>query len=362
MNISPLVSIIIPTYNRAALLKKALASARKQTYPNTEIIVVNDGSTDNTDEVLAPYMDDIIYIKQENQGLPTTKNVGLSRASGEFIAILDDDDLFLPEKIERQVEKFRKNPDIGICATDAYYIDADDKIIGTYTTPTMTRQTQVLKLLRRCILVQSSVMVHRKCHDKLGTYKPILSSDYDFFLRVAPYYKISVVKEPRTMYRRHGNQLTSEKYWDTLLKECKEIILDFIEETPIERIVPFGSKEEGHAILGLILCEHKYFEQAEQQFLKALPSYSGCFGLGLLFMIQRDYELARTYFKRVDDSHPLTAKVDEALSFITRIKEIARNGLTNDSSEAIQLRKDFGKFYSSIIFENIRLMLEGKIA
>jgi glycosyltransferase involved in cell wall biosynthesis len=362
MTTSPLVSIIIPTYNRAALLKKALESARKQTYPNIEIIVVNDGSTDNTEEALASYRDDIIYIKQENQGLPTTKNVGLSRASGEFIAILDDDDLFLPEKIERQVEMFRENPLLGVCATGAYYIDADDRITGTCIPPTISRKTQVLQLLRQCLFIQSSVMVRRKLHDELGNYKLILSSDYEFWLRSALHYPIGVIKEPLTMYRRHKNQLTSEKYHPILAYEAKELILDIVLNAPIQKIIPSLQDEKaGYAILGLILSERRFYFQSEEQFKKALPSSAGIFGLGMLSIIKRDYDQAKAYFERVSPSHPLAAKVSEALSFIARIKEITQKPSVNNASpEAVSLRKDFSKFYSSVIRENLFLCLKNR--
>ena len=353
----PKVSIIIPTYNRAALLLKALESAKAQTYPNIEIIVVNDGSTDNTEETLAPYMDEIHYIKQENQGCAAAKNTGLSYATGEFITNLDDDDLFLPQKVERQVEMFMKGLEIGICATGVYHIDANGQITGTYIPPTLSRETQVLRLLGHCFFVQSSVMIHRKCHEKLGGYKLMLSEDYDFWLRVALHYEIGVVKELLTKYRRHSNQITSRENHPRLFADVHKIILDFIDNVPMEQIIPSLRKEkEGYAILGLILCEHKLFAQAEQKFNEALPSKSGIFGLGMLSILKRDYDQAKAYFERVDTSHPLAAKVDSALAFIARIKELTQKpGVNNDSPEAVSLRKDFSKFYSSVIRENLSL-------
>lgn len=358
----PKVSIIIPTYNRSQLLPKALDSALAQTYPNTEIIIVNDGSTDNTEEALAPYMNDIHYIKQENRGCAGAKNTGLSYATGELITNLDDDDMFLPQKVERQVEMFMKRPEIGICATGVYYIDANDQITGTYIPPKLRQETQVLKLLRYCFFIQSSVMIDRKCHEKLGGYKLMYSEDYDFWLRVALHYEIGVVKELLTKYRRHINQITSKENHPNLFRDVHKIILDFVENVPMEQIIPsLRKREEGNAILGLVLCEHKLFTQAEHFFKEAFPSPSGIFGLGMLSIFKKDYDQAKVYFEQVDTSHPLAAKVDEASSFITRIKELTQKaGVTNASPEAVLLRKDFSKFYSSVFRENLSLAIGEK--
>ena len=92
------VSIIIPSYNCASYVEEAVQSALSQTYSDCEVVVINDGSTDNTEEVLAPYRDKIVYISQENKGLAGARNSGIKRASGDYITFLDADDIFLPEK------------------------------------------------------------------------------------------------------------------------------------------------------------------------------------------------------------------------------------------------------------------------
>ena len=160
---SPLVSIIIPTYNRAHYLPETLESALGQTYPDIEIIVINDGSTDNTEQALKRYMKHIRYIYQENRGLAATKNRGIEVAKGELICNLDDDDRFHPEKVERQVEMFVSNPRLGLCATGTKFYDtvfSPEAFAFVRTPPRLSPKTQVLELLRYCCLAQSSVMIH----------------------------------------------------------------------------------------------------------------------------------------------------------------------------------------------------------
>jgi glycosyltransferase involved in cell wall biosynthesis len=114
----PLVSVVIPTYNRAALIGESLDSVFAQTYPHLEVIVVDDGSTDGTEKVIEPYLDRIIYIRQQNQGLAGARNTGLTRATGEFVAWQDSDDLWNPHKAALQVAYMCKRPDAVCVASD----------------------------------------------------------------------------------------------------------------------------------------------------------------------------------------------------------------------------------------------------
>lgn len=119
----PLVSCIIPTYNRANFVERAIQSVLNQTYKNIEVIVVDDGSEDNTKEVVLSIKNERIkYIRlHRNFGAAFARNVGIVNAEGEFIAFLDSDDYFLPEKIEKQVEAMMSDSSIGVCYTEAYY-------------------------------------------------------------------------------------------------------------------------------------------------------------------------------------------------------------------------------------------------
>lgn len=124
MSPAPLVSAIIPTFNRAAYVALAIDSALAQTWPNVEVVVCDDGSTDNTTEVLAQYGNRIRVVSQTNQGLSAARNTAIKASSGEFLALLDDDDEWLPERLAIQMPLMLDNPDAGLVGGGAVLIDA----------------------------------------------------------------------------------------------------------------------------------------------------------------------------------------------------------------------------------------------
>jgi len=125
---SPLVSVIIPTYNYGRYLGKALQSLEEQTCRNLEVIVVDDGSTDDTKSVVARFAPAIVYLYQENRGVSSARNTGLQRASGEFITFLDADDYLLADSLEATAAVLQARPDIGIVFTDTYSCDAEGRL------------------------------------------------------------------------------------------------------------------------------------------------------------------------------------------------------------------------------------------
>ncbi len=127
-----LVSIIIPTYNRGALLLEAIDSILAQTYKNYEIIVVDDGSTENIEGMLEKYSGIIRYVRIPHSGHPSVgRNTGISIARGEFIAFLDSDDRWASEKLEEQVDIMDKNSNVGLVCSNAYVVKKDDVMPGT---------------------------------------------------------------------------------------------------------------------------------------------------------------------------------------------------------------------------------------
>ncbi len=126
---NPLVSIIIPTYNYAGYLPRAIGSCLDQTYRNLETIVVDDGSTDTTAAVVSGFGDEIVYVRQENQGVSAARNAGLARARGEFIAFLDADDILLKDCIASTVAVLLDHPDVGIVFTDTLHLEKDGALV-----------------------------------------------------------------------------------------------------------------------------------------------------------------------------------------------------------------------------------------
>jgi glycosyltransferase involved in cell wall biosynthesis len=156
----PTVSIIIPTYNRAKFLAKALDSVLSQTFRDYEIIVVDDGSTDHTREVLKPYGAEITYIYQENSGVSAARNTGIQHATGEWIAFLDSDDEWLPGYLAFQVERIRQEPQAVAHMTNSFAVQTDGRKIETF------RENGILSMfgLRPCMMVDkpfATVIKHR---------------------------------------------------------------------------------------------------------------------------------------------------------------------------------------------------------
>ena len=123
----PTVSIIIPTYNRAGLISECIESVLRQTYKDFEIIVVDDGSDDNTEDILKVFKDTIKYIRQENAGVSAARNRGIRESSGRYVAFLDSDDIWLEDKLELQTDFLEKNPDIVMVCGNGIYLDGKDE-------------------------------------------------------------------------------------------------------------------------------------------------------------------------------------------------------------------------------------------
>lgn len=213
MNTNPLISIIIPTYNKSQYLKEAIESVLNQTYKEIEVIVVDDGSTDNTGEVVKSFDDPrVIYFFQKNKGPAAARNSGLRRAKGKYIAFLDSDDLWLKEKLKKQIDFMEKNSEIGLLGTGCYEITDKGKIIGKKIFPIKNEILQK-DLIKYNPFIQSSVMVKREVFDKVGLYDENFreSEDYELWLRIAENYKIRNLAEPLVMKRYYREGLSPAK-------------------------------------------------------------------------------------------------------------------------------------------------------
>src|SRR5215471_9220074 len=131
LDAAPLVSVVIPTYNRADYIGETIESVLQQTYSNIEIIVIDDGSTDNTAQVVERFESRVRYVRQENAERGASRNHGLRLAQGEFISFLDSDDLWMPSKAAAAVSLLQENPAIGLVCTDAVQIDGQGKEVQT---------------------------------------------------------------------------------------------------------------------------------------------------------------------------------------------------------------------------------------
>ncbi|MBF2046913.1 MAG: glycosyltransferase [Elainella sp. C42_A2020_010] len=166
----PQVSIIIPAYNGERFITKALDSILAQTYSNYEIIVVNDGSTDQTAAVLQPYRDRILYIEQANQGVAAARNRGMALAQGELIAFLDQDDVLLPDKLAVQVECVAQHPEIGIVHSGWRLVDAEGNPLADIEPWHEAPQLDLAGWLKRMPVLLSAMMFRHSWLKRVGEF------------------------------------------------------------------------------------------------------------------------------------------------------------------------------------------------
>ncbi len=209
---NPFLSVIIPTYNRSVQLKEAVASARAQTVKDFELIIVDDGSTDGTEE----YMKDsgAQYIRTDHTGMPgKVRNIGARAANGEYLAFLDSDDLWKPEKLARQVGFFEQNPDIPICHTREIWLRSGKTISQSHQRH--ARSGDIFKdALKKCIIGPSTVMMRSDLFFKVGRFREDLdiAEDYELWLRITANYPVGYIDEPLVIKRGGHEDQLSEKY------------------------------------------------------------------------------------------------------------------------------------------------------
>ena len=180
---NPLVSVVLTTYNRKNLLRRALRSVCAQAHAPAEIIVCDDGSTDGTQQELAPEFPSINWLKQENKGVASARNLGIRHARGSWIALLDSDDEWKPEKLGLQLECMKRNPRSLACHTDEEWIRNGNQVIPPKFLD-KTPKNLFVRSLRRCLICPSSALIHLEVFSEIGLFDESLPvcEDYDFWL------------------------------------------------------------------------------------------------------------------------------------------------------------------------------------
>jgi glycosyltransferase involved in cell wall biosynthesis len=224
---NPLVSVIIPTYNRGWILKETIDSVWAQDFRDFELIVVNDGSNDNTHDILDLYKEDIIVLQQENKGVSSARNKGIASASGQFIAFLDSDDLWLPQKLSTQVDFFNANPDALICQTEEKWIRNGIRVNPKKRHKKLSGDIFEHSLYL-CLVSPSAVMIKRSLFAKIGMFDETLPAceDYDMWLRISCRYPVYLIDAPLIIKRGgHADQLSKSYGLDRYrIQSLKKII------------------------------------------------------------------------------------------------------------------------------------------
>jgi len=207
------VSAVIPVHNCERYIEDAIKSVLAQTYPVHEIVVVDDGSTDGTRQVLEPYMGKIRYFHQPQRGVAAARNTGITNASGEFIAFLDADDLWLPEKLQLQMDYLQRHPECGLVYSDMKTFDEHGIIhesVKSWLNMSPPSGWIFKELFRETLFAADSTVFAIRCVKRVGPFDESLAvgEDYLMWLRIARCYPIGYVDAPLTMYRQHSEMTT----------------------------------------------------------------------------------------------------------------------------------------------------------
>lgn len=236
----PRISVVIPTFNCERFLRKAINSALAQTYRDFEIILVDDGSTDGTQALVAEFGTSVCYISQSNQGVSAARNLALSKASGEFIAYLDADDMWNPEKLALQVEFLDAHPNCGFVHSEVAVIDEQDNVLHArfnQETGRAVPQGQCTReILLRCHIQTLTVVERRRAFDRVGGFDwrmPVAQDYLHWILVVLQGYEVGYIPHPLGQYRwRAGSLMASQR---RLLKDFVTIYKVLLIEKRLER-------------------------------------------------------------------------------------------------------------------------------
>lgn len=281
-NENPKVSVIIPCYNGEKFIGEAIESVLNQTYQDFEIIIVDDGSTDNSKDTVEPYLADsrIKLIQHgKNKGIPAARNTGIKASRGEFIAFLDQDDLWLSEKLEKQIATFESRPkDLGWVFSDMLVVDNNDgptkERWGSRKVPTNISQLSPREVMKALFLYNFisiiTVLVRRECIDTIGLLDESIrggSDDYEFCLRLAVKYKVEYLNMPLAVHRIHeANYSNVERFFrDNLL-----IMDKVLAQEPFLTVFRKKKLAMLYYSLGRYYQQNEGFHQAKEALWKAI--------------------------------------------------------------------------------------------
>jgi glycosyltransferase involved in cell wall biosynthesis len=207
---NPCISVVIPTYNRFWILKEAIDSVLSQKFTDYEVIVVDDGSIDETAALLSDYGDRIVTIHQENKGVSAARNAGILTAKGCYIAFLDSDDTWLPEKLSCQMDFFQSHSEAVISQTDEIWVRNGVRVNpkSRHKKPSGMIFESSLQL---CLVSPSAVMIKKSLFDEIGLFNEAFPAceDYDLWLRIGLYYPIYLIERQLVVKRGgHTDQLS----------------------------------------------------------------------------------------------------------------------------------------------------------
>ncbi len=270
----PKVSVIIPTYNRAHLVGRAIQSVLNQTFKDFELIVVDDGSTDNTDDIIKEFQkkdDRITYLKhKKNKGGSAARNAGIKASRGEYIAFQDSDDEWLSKKLEKQMRVFNSaSLEIGVVYTGFWRIENNRKIYIPASWVVQKEGKIYKELLKGNFVTTQSILVRKVCFDRVGYFDEDLPrlQDWELVIRLSKYYDFKCIDE--SLLTSHFTPDSISANQDALIKAFKLILEKHYEEFKANR----GLLARHQGSIGSLLCQSGELNQGRKYLLKAMKSY-----------------------------------------------------------------------------------------
>lgn len=271
----PLVSVVTASYNMGKYVGLAVESVLAQNYPAIEVIVIDDGSTDDTPEVLSKYREDsrVKLIRQENAGQTVAKNRGVQVAQGEYIAFCDADNLWLPNKLSRQIKFFNDQNDIAVVYGDISLIDADGNPLPTTQAKRYSGKITGRLLVDNFVTFNTALVSRRVLEDVGGFDESLrMGIDYDLWLRISVNHRFHYLAEPLVLYRIWGGQMSNKQ--EERFINCFKLLDNFLKKYP-ESVTP----DEVRRGWAHTYVSRGQWRASQKEYLFALKDYAKAFSL-----------------------------------------------------------------------------------
>lgn len=299
------VSIVLPCYNGARWINRAIESVLSQNSCDFELIIINDGSTDKSEEKISPYLCDahVRYFYQKNRGFSGALNRGLKESSGDLIGFIGQDDLWMPNKLELQVKYLNKHEDIGLVFANYYSIDSDGQILREIKAKApdfCSRQETIEHLFLGNFIGFETVLVKRECFDLVGFFDERMTafSDHDMWLRIAGNFNIGYLNEHLVKKREHKLQLSKDGL-STALKDEFLIVekainhYSFLKKSEQKRLSSL------YYAMGIAMLEKGNAKDAKQALLKTITWEPWNFTAILAYLVPNFYFFCLKNFKKL---------------------------------------------------------------
>ncbi len=280
-----LVSIILTCFNGEPWIAGAIRSVLAQTYPDWELIIVNDGSTDGSQAVIDGFEDERIRrVQQANRGIPGARNRGLQEAKGALVAILDQDDLWAPEKLGQQVHHLRNHPEVGVVYTNADHIDAEGRVIGRRYGVPPGEGWLLAHFLRAGVAVPIvTTLIRRECLETVGPFNQRLYGwdDYELLVRLASRFRFGYLEEPLAQLRYHDKSA-----WSSERMHLDRFIVadEFATRFPQHAVLIRRLRAIAHYSYGQYLRRRNARHRARSEFYKAIQTDPGFWRAALAWL------------------------------------------------------------------------------